>query len=97
MGLKILIGIVAIFLLLLIVGVALLWSFIRWNDKKSRDTGCLVAILFFILTLICGGYMIYKGVNKVKEKMPELRDESIHTTSISLPVRDYHNKFFKKN
>lgn len=80
MTLKILISIVFILLLLLIVSVALLWTFIRWNNKKSRDTGCLVAILFLILTLICGGYMVYKGVNKAKEKI----SDSINTVSTSM-------------
>ncbi|MBK5719411.1 hypothetical protein JGH11_00865 [Dysgonomonas sp. Marseille-P4677] len=78
--------IIFIFLSVLIVTGTVIWSLIKWNNKKSRDTGCLIAILFFILALLSGGYLIYKGVNTVIKKAPEIRDQAIEVLSESLSI-----------
>ncbi len=76
--------IIFIFLSGLITIGANIWSIIKWNNKKNRDTGCLIAILFFILALLSGGYLIYKGVNTVMNKAPEVRDLALEAIAESM-------------
>ena len=64
-----------------IVFVATLWAIIRWQNKKSRTTGCLIAILFLLFSLICGGYLAYKSINTVIEKAPKIKAQGINLFS----------------
>lgn len=59
--------------------VAIFWAIVKWSNKKSRDTGCLLAILFFILAIFCGIYLVYKGVNTVIEKVPEIKEQAVES------------------
>lgn len=69
--------------------VAIFWAIVKWSNKKSRDTGCLMAILFFILAIFCGAYLIYKGVNTIAEKVPEIKEQAIE--SITDAYTMYYN------
>ncbi|WP_029903760.1 hypothetical protein [Prevotella sp. 10(H)] len=57
--------------------VAFFWAIVKWNNRKSRDTGCLLAILFLILAIISGIFLVYKGVNTVIEEAPKVKDRAI--------------------
>ncbi|MDR2954441.1 MAG: hypothetical protein LBV43_05110 [Prevotella sp.] len=50
----------------IIIPVGVVWVLIRWNNKSSRNAGCIVTIVFFFISSGCGAYLIVKGVDIIK-------------------------------
>jgi len=68
----------------LIVIVAIFWAIVKWGDKKNRSIGCLMAILFLVLTILLCGYFI-NTINKelIRRNSFEEINEDMDTTTMS--------------
>jgi uncharacterized protein YqgC (DUF456 family) len=84
MVLKGLFLIVITLLCALIVIVAIFWAVAKWGDKKNRSIGCLMAILFLVLTILLCGYFI-NTINKelIRRNSFEEINEDMDTTTMS--------------
>ena len=72
-----------------LVFTALIWSFAKWSNKKSRNTGCLIAIIFFFISVACGGFLIYKGVGTFVENIPKIEAKRLEIVAETMTCRHH--------
>lgn len=85
-------------LCIVVVFASFIWALIRWSDKKSRDTGCLLSLLFLVLSILCSSYLVYNGMHFLKKKTPSIKEGVTNTLSeciSSFPDTDFMNKLKK--